>query len=138
MTRVKAVSSIIPMNGDGSLTIDQLAHASGVTTRNIRAHQARGLLPPPTVRGRTGYYGPDHVARLKLVRDMQASGYNLKTIERLLKTLPPGLAGGLVDVERALRGAWDSEQPEILDAADLAARFGVDPREATTGGERAR
>ena len=59
MTRVKAVSSIIPMNGNGttveSLTIDQLAHATGVTTRNIRAHQARGLLPPPAVRGRAGW-----------------------------------------------------------------------------------
>ena len=142
MTRVKALSTILPMNGNGttveSLTIDQLAHATGVTTRNIRAHQARGLLPPPTVRGRTGYYGSDHVARLKLVLDMQTNGYNLKTIGRLLKTLPEGLAGELVDFERALRSAWDSEQPQILEAADLAARFGFDPRDTRTGGERAR
>ena len=38
-------------------TVDQLALVSGLTTRNIRAHQTRGLLPPPRVRGRTGYYG---------------------------------------------------------------------------------
>ena len=142
MTSVKAFSTIIPMNGNGtttdSLTIDQLAQTTGVTTRNIRAHQARGLLPSPTVRGRTGYYGRDHVARLKLVLDMQTNGYNLKTIGRLLETLPEGLAGELVDFEHALRSAWDSEQPEILEAADLASRFGVDPRDARTGGERAR
>jgi DNA-binding transcriptional MerR regulator len=141
MTRVKAAPSIIPMNGSGdraSLTIEQLSQATGVSTRNIRAHQARGVLPPPTVRGRTGYYSPDHVARLKLILDMQSNGYNLRTIARLLKTLPEGLAGELVDFERALRSAWDSEQPEIFDADDLVARFGVDPRGATTGGERAR
>ena len=28
-----------------------------MTVRNIRAHQSRGLLPPPQLRGRTGYYG---------------------------------------------------------------------------------
>ncbi len=31
----------------------------------MRAHQSRGLLPPPEIRGRTGYYGPEHVARLE-------------------------------------------------------------------------
>ena len=40
------------------LTIEQLAHETGMTVRNIRAHQSRGLLPPPEVRSRTGYYGP--------------------------------------------------------------------------------
>ncbi len=39
------------------LTIDELAQRTG-TVRNVRAHQSRGLLPPPEVRGRTGYYGP--------------------------------------------------------------------------------
>ncbi len=40
------------------LTIDELARETGMTVRNIRAHQSRGLLPPPEVRARTGYYGP--------------------------------------------------------------------------------
>ena len=31
------------------MTIDELALESGMTARNIRAHQSRGLLPPPTV-----------------------------------------------------------------------------------------
>ena len=37
------------------LTIDELAQRSGMTVRNIRAHQSRGQLPPPDVRGRTGF-----------------------------------------------------------------------------------
>jgi len=44
------------------LTIEQLAAETGMTVRNIRNHQSRGLLPPPDVRARTGYYGPEHVA----------------------------------------------------------------------------
>src|SRR5437763_593201 len=56
------------------LTIDALAREAGMTVRNIRAYQSRGLLPPPEVRARTGFYGPDHVARLKLIADMRAEG----------------------------------------------------------------
>ena len=54
------------------LTIDELARRTGMTVRNIRAHQSRGLLPPPEVRGRTGYYGSEHLARIELIRELQA------------------------------------------------------------------
>ena len=66
------------------LTIEQLAAETGMTVRNIRAHQARGLLDPPVVRQRVGYYGPEHVAQLKLIRDLQEDGFNLAGIKRLL------------------------------------------------------
>jgi DNA-binding transcriptional MerR regulator len=56
------------------MTIRQLAERTGMTVRNIRAHQTRGLLPPPVVRGRTGYYDEEHVARIELTRQMQADG----------------------------------------------------------------
>ena len=36
----------------GEMTIRELAERTGMTVRNIRAHQTRGLLPPPVVRGR--------------------------------------------------------------------------------------
>src|SRR4051794_27481490 len=62
---------------DQALTIDQLAQRTGMTVRNIRAHQSRGLLPPPEVRGRTGYYGEDHITRIELIQDLQADGFNL-------------------------------------------------------------
>ncbi|MFN8162573.1 MAG: MerR family transcriptional regulator [Solirubrobacterales bacterium] len=47
---------------DGKMTIGELARRTGMTIRNIRAHQTRGLLPPPEVHGRTGYYNEEHVA----------------------------------------------------------------------------
>jgi DNA-binding transcriptional MerR regulator len=66
------------------LTIDELARKTGLTVRNVRSHHARGLLPPPVVRGRTGFYGPEHVERLNLIRELQSEGLKLEGIKRLL------------------------------------------------------
>ena len=76
-----------PKRPASSMTIDELARASGMTVRNIRAHQSRGLLPAPEVRARTGYYGPEHVARLNLIQELQGNGYNLAAISHLLAAL---------------------------------------------------
>ena len=75
-------------DADRELTVDQLAALVGVTVRNVRPYAARGLLPPPRLVGRTGYYGREHVARLRLVREMLAEGYPLSMIERTLATAP--------------------------------------------------
>jgi DNA-binding transcriptional MerR regulator len=104
-------------------TVDQLAQASAVTVRNIRAHQSRGLLPAPKVRGRTGYYTQEHVARLRLIHEMQTDGFNLNAIKRILDGMPPGSAGEVLGFERALRTPWGDEQPEILAASELAELF---------------
>jgi DNA-binding transcriptional MerR regulator len=106
------------------LTIDELAQRTGMTVRNIRAHQSRGLLPPPEVRARTGYYGPEHVARLQLIRELQDDGFNLKAIERLLESSSAG-AVELLGFKRELLAPFGDEQPEIVETRDLVERFGV-------------
>ena len=117
-------------NGGGEavplLTIEQVAQETGMTVRNIRAHQSRGLLPPPEVRARVGYYGPDHVARLRLIQEMQADGFNLGAIERLLSDAR-GAAEQVLGFKRALSAPFETEDPEVVTADDLAARFGPDP-----------
>src|SRR5919106_818854 len=99
-----------------------------MTVRNIRAHQSRGLLPPPEVRGRTGYYGPDHIARLELIRELQADGFNLESIRRLLE----GAGGSSEEVlrfTRALRAPFEDEEPRVVSGDELAGRWGTaDPR----------
>ena len=55
---------------EASLTVEQLAYETGMSVRNIRNHQSRGLLPPPEVRARVGYYGPEHVARLNELSEL--------------------------------------------------------------------
>jgi DNA-binding transcriptional MerR regulator len=111
------------------LTIDELARETGMTVRNIRSHATRGLLPPPEVRARTGYYGPEHVARLQLIQELQANGYNLAAIKHLLSRTEEGQAGDVLGLARALLAPFEDEQPEVLEAAELAERYGdVDPK----------
>src|SRR5256885_16856820 len=47
-----------------ALTIEELARRIGLSTRNVRAYRTAGLLPPPTLEGRTGRYGDEHLRRL--------------------------------------------------------------------------
>jgi DNA-binding transcriptional MerR regulator len=103
----------------GEMTIDELAERTGMTVRNIRAHQTRGLLPPPTVRGRTGYYTDEHVARIELTRELQKEGLNLEAIRRMLKGAD-GAATEIVDLTRTLRAPFEEETPEIIDLTELA------------------
>jgi DNA-binding transcriptional MerR regulator len=111
------------------LTIEQLAAETGMTVRNIRAHQARGLLAPPDVRLRVGYYGPEHVTQLRLIRDLQEDGFNLAGIKRLLDD-GQGTAQRLARFRRALTAPLNSEQPQTLTVAELGRRFRVTPEEA--------
>jgi DNA-binding transcriptional MerR regulator len=101
------------------LTIDELARETGLTVRNVRSHHARGLLPPPEVRGRTGFYGPEHVERLRLIRELQSEGMKLEGIRRLL-----GDSGErLIALKRAAGEA--AETPEIVSAAELGERLRI-------------
>jgi DNA-binding transcriptional MerR regulator len=105
-----------------TMTIEQLAMESGQSVRNIRAHQSRGLLPPPEVRGRTGFYGPVHVERLRLIRELQAEGFNLTAIGRLLENERFGEEA--INLRQVVLTGFETEQAEILDADDLLERFG--------------
>src|SRR4051794_23127063 len=111
------------------LTIDELARVSGMTVRNIRSHATRGLLPAPEVRARTGYYGAEHVARLQLIRELQANGYNLGAIKHLLGRTQEGSAEDVLGFARALLAPFEEERPEVVDEAELVERWGdVDPK----------
>ena len=105
------------------LTIEQLAAEVGMSVRNIRNHHSRGLLPAPEVRARGGFYGADHVARLRLILDLQADGFNLAAIERLLSG-SDGLAERLLGLRHAVTTPFEAETPEVVTAEDLAKSFG--------------
>ncbi|MGZ4294788.1 MAG: MerR family transcriptional regulator [Solirubrobacteraceae bacterium] len=109
------------------MTIEQLAAETGMTVRNIRAHQARGLLDPPEVRLRVGYYGPDHVAQLRLIQDLQKDGFNLAGIKRLLDE-DDATAQRLARFRQALSDS--AETPQVLTVAELGRRFRVSAERA--------
>ncbi len=112
-----------PADTSPDLTIEQLAAEVGMSVRNIRNHHSRGLLPAPEVRARVGYYGADHVARLRLILDLQADGFNLAAIERLLSG-SDGLAERLLGLRHAVTTPFEAETPEVVTAEDLARSFG--------------
>src|SRR5437763_1407026 len=111
------------------LTIEQLAAQSGMSVRNIRAHQARGLLSPPEVRLRVGYYGPEHLAQLRLIRELQNDGFNLGGIKRLLED-SQGTAERLLRFKAALSEPGNGERAETLSIGELGRRFRVTAEEA--------
>ena len=84
-------------------TIDELARAAGSKVSTIRLYQQRGLLPPPEIEGRVGYYDDTHLARLRLVADLQTRGFSLAAIRELADTWESGRdLGAVLGVERAL------------------------------------
>lgn len=105
------------------MTIDQLAQATGLTARNVRNYQSRGLIPPPEVHGRVGYYGPEHLAALQLIREMQAQGFNLAAIAHLLER-SRGAGEHVLGFTRSLMAPFETEAPEIVKRAELARRLG--------------
>ncbi|MGH3584795.1 MAG: MerR family transcriptional regulator [Pseudonocardia sp.] len=106
------------------LTIDQLAARTGVTIRTIRYYAGRGLLPPPQLRGRTGLYGPDHLARLELVNELSALGFTLSAIESHLERLPAEAGHEELALQRALLTPWVPEELEEVDRDGLERRAG--------------
>src|SRR3954454_10753254 len=118
------------------MTIDELARKSGMSVRNIRDHASRGLLPAPDVRQRTGYYGDEHLQRLKLIKELQAEGFNLKGIKKLLEqTGSP--AERLLDMREHVTGFEPDETPEVLTLEELQERFGTAPEDAAGATETA-
>src|ERR1035438_4649925 len=111
------------------LTIDQLAQTAGLTVRNVRSYQSRGLIPPPEVQGRVGYYGAEHMARLELIREMQAQGFNLAAIAHLLEQAS-GASEEVLGFTRSLMTPFETEASEIVGQADLLQRLGgsIDPK----------
>ncbi|HWL37427.1 MAG TPA: MerR family transcriptional regulator [Frankiaceae bacterium] len=109
------------------LTIDQLAQRTGTTSRNIRAYQERGLLPPPRLVGRTGHYDEGHVARLHHIARLTERGFSLAAIRELFQAWERGY--GLADLlgfEEALDASWRQEAARVFTREELATEFDVD------------
>ncbi len=113
--------------GQQRLTIDQLAQETGLTVRNVRNYQSRGLIPPPEVQGRIGYYGAEHLARLQLIREMQAQGFNLTAIAHVLEQAH-GSGEEVLGFTRSLMAPFETETPEIVEHAELLKRLGGEHR----------
>lgn len=103
-------------------TIEELSARVGMSVRNIRAHQSRGLVPTPVRRGRVAYYGPRHERALGRIQELQGKGYNLTAVAELLDegrrdtTMTRTVLAPLLEGEEV-----------VLTQQQIAAMFGVAP-----------
>lgn len=80
------------MAGSGAMyeyTLSELAETSGLPERTLRLYRTKGLLDPPQLRGRKGYYTIDHLTQLRLVKALSDRGFPLAVIAELRASRVP-------------------------------------------------
>ncbi|MEE6167065.1 MULTISPECIES: MerR family transcriptional regulator [unclassified Mycolicibacterium] len=98
------------------MTIDEFARRVNTSARNVRAYQERGLLPPPILVGRTGFYDDSHVDRFDVVQRLQKEGFSLAGIRALLAAWD---AGSTLDDVVGARRSLDAASSGVVDASTL-------------------
>ncbi len=107
-------------------TIDELAQRADMTVRNVRAYSGRGLIPPPRLEGRTGYYSALHLQKLRLVRELLDRGYTLAAVEKAMLSNPSTASSYTLDLLQILDSPGREEEPEQMSRDALAALAGVE------------
>ena len=109
------------------MTLDDFARLGATTARQVRALQSAGVLPPPVLRARTGYYGPEHRRILRSVLRLQEQGFSLAAIGTLLAAWQRGETIedvlGLRKRTRRDRATAFLEVPGLPDELDPFAEF---------------
>jgi DNA-binding transcriptional MerR regulator len=102
-------------------TIDELSTLMRLPSRTIRFYQSKGALPHPTIRGRTAYYGPEHVERLKLIGSLQDRGLKIRSIRDLLVQVDKGelALNEWLGLEQELQEPWANDRPRVVSEAEL-------------------
>jgi DNA-binding transcriptional MerR regulator len=105
---------------DEELTIDELSRRAGLVVSTVRLYQNKGLLPPPTKRGRVGYYDEGHLGRLQAISQLQERGFSLAGIKELFDGMDTG------DSLRSVLGLghrasiWSAEEAQTMSLVELA------------------
>ncbi|MCX6396852.1 MAG: MerR family transcriptional regulator [Propionibacteriales bacterium] len=105
-----------------SYRIDDLARASNVTVRNIRAYQERGLLHPPRREGRVAIFDDSHLSRLKIISSMLERGYTSGHITEMLHAWESGHdLADVLGLEKALVPPRLEDPPATMTLAEVRA-----------------
>lgn len=104
--------------------LDELAQRAGVASTTVRLYQSRGLLAPPRLVGRTGWYDDSHLSRLRLIARLQGEGYSLAGIANLLEQWEQGRTlDAVVGLEGELDSLLGDVHAAVLDPSELIGRF---------------
>lgn len=106
------------------MTIDELARVTGTTTRTIRSYQDRGLLPAPTIVGRTGHYDDEHLARLQVISRLLDERFSLASIAALFQAWETGQSlAQLLGFVEDLTAAPEANSQRRISRSDLESSF---------------
>jgi DNA-binding transcriptional MerR regulator len=111
------------------MRISDLAEKAGVPTRTIRYYTQQGLLNPPTLRGRVGYYDDGHLERLRLIKELQEKRFlPLSVIASVLRHYEQGASIDtmLVPLDILYQPRWDAAARNEFTRDELAREAGVD------------
>ena len=88
------------MPTENEYSLQDLADLTRVTPRTIRFYVAQGLLPSPGRVGPGATYGPGHLARLRLIRQLQREHLPLAEIRSRLESLDDAAVVTIVEAPR--------------------------------------
>jgi DNA-binding transcriptional MerR regulator len=113
------------MAAGAEYTIDELAREAGTTVRSLRVYHERGVLPPPQVKGRTGFYDAEHLNRVRTISRLLDRGIKLNGIKELLNAWGRGddLGDVLGVAEEVTMGAVVADAGATIAATELAERY---------------
>ena len=104
--------------------LDELARQGDVASTTVRLYRSKGLLAPPRLEGRTGWYDDSHLSRLRLIARLQDEGHSLAGIGDLLEQWENGRSlDAVIGIEAELDSLLGEVHAIVLDPADLLARF---------------
>lgn len=104
--------------------LDELARQAEVASTTVRLYQSKGLLAPPRLEGRTGWYDDSHLSRLRLIARLQKEGHSLAGIADLLEQWENGRSlDAVIGIEAELDSLLGEVHAIVLDPAELLARF---------------
>jgi DNA-binding transcriptional MerR regulator len=109
--------------------VDELAVATGISSRTIRFYQFKGVLPRPARRGRVALYDDGHVERLRLIGELQDRGLSLRAVRHLLRqdSEDVRLLSGCLGLGERLDQPWSDDHPRTVGHDELEALIGERP-----------
>ncbi len=114
------------MNATDRWRIDALAHETGLTVDTIRYYQRQDLLPPGEREGRHRIYGPEHVRRIRRIKELQARRFSIAAIHALVSGDGDRLDGVFADDGEDLRFSLD----EMLERSGATPEVAAELQEA--------
>lgn len=113
------------MPADARYRVEELARRLGLSVDTIRYYQKRGLLDPPEGPGRIAWYGPDHLDRLKRIKQLQGDGHTLAVIKRILNGALDDADLPLATMVAQARSTPSDTGMRLLTLGELGERSGV-------------